>query len=210
MPTLTITQWGTDEPAVTTQQAQVSDPGINLKLEYFFSQIERRALYMAELATRQRETALDLVQDAMLALVERYASRPETEWGPLFHRILQSRINDWHRRNTVRNRWHAWFGFGHSGHDEDTDDEEDPIQQVADPHAKTPEQELLLHNAGQALQQALAQLPLRQQQVFLLRVWEGLSVAETAQAMDCSEGSVKTHYSRAVHKLRDTLGAHWQ
>jgi RNA polymerase sigma-70 factor, ECF subfamily len=155
---------------------------------------------MAELATGNRDEALDLVQDAMYALVRRYRTRSETEWGPLFHAILQSRIRDWYRRSRVRHRWLAWLH-----HD---DDEEDPLEQQPDPGQRGPEALFDAGRFGAALEAALRALPLRQQQAFLLRVWEGLDVAATAAAMGCSEGSVKTHYSRAVHSLRARLEDH--
>jgi RNA polymerase sigma-70 factor (ECF subfamily) len=171
-------------------------------LDDFLSGVERRALVIAELATRDREEALDVVQDTMLAFADRYASHDPTEWAPLFHRVLQNRIRDWHRRQQVRRRWRVWFT-------RDDEDEQDPIEAAPDPHARTPEQEVALASASDALLAALEALPLRQRQAFLLRTWEGLDVAETARAMGCSEGSVKTHLWRALQQLRDKQKGHW-
>jgi len=171
-------------------------------LDRFLAGAERRALRMAEIATGSRDEALDIVQDAMLQLAQRYGRRSEEEWGPLFHRILQNRIRDWYRRGKVRHRWLDWL----RGSDEDDDD---PIANVADPGARRPEDEIGNRNAGMVLEAALHALPRRQQQAFLLRVWEGLDVAATAAAMNCSEGSAKTHFSRAVHALREQLEDHW-
>ena len=171
----------------------------------FLAGIERRAYRMAQIATGDPDEALDLVQDAMLKLAERYATRPEEEWTPLFYRILQTRILDWHRRMKVRNRLRAWFGSG-SGEE---DEKEDPLENIPDVHSPDPAKQVTIKRAAQALDQALQELPLRQQQAFLLRAWEELDVAQTAQAMGCSEGTVKTHYSRAVHTLRKRLGEHW-
>lgn len=158
---------------------------------------------MAQIATGNADEALDLVQDAMLKLVQRYATRNEAEWGPLFYRILQRRILDWHRRARVRNRWRQWFGRSDEG------EAEDPVEAIPDTRTPDIAEQVARKLAGDALASALRDLPLRQQQAFLLRVWEGLDVAETARAMGCSEGSVKTHYSRAVRALRDRLGDHW-
>jgi len=155
---------------------------------------------MAQFATGSTEDAFDLVQDAMLGFAQRYAARPDGEWGALFYRILQSRITDWHRRSSVRNRLRVWLGWGGNGEGE----AEDGIQTLPD-NAPNPVQELLRRDAAAALELAMRSLPLRQQQAFLLRAWEGLDVRETAFAMGCSEGSVKTHYSRAVHALRNRL-----
>jgi RNA polymerase sigma-70 factor, ECF subfamily len=157
---------------------------------------------MAQFATGNRDEALDIVQDAMLALARHYGGRGADEWGPLFHRILQSRIRDWYRRRHTQNRWLAWL----SSKD---DEEEDPLAALPDPGARRPEEQLGQARAGVALESAVAALPLRQQQAFLLRAWEGLDVAATAAAMGCSQGSVKTHYSRAVHTLRELLEDHW-
>jgi RNA polymerase sigma-70 factor (ECF subfamily) len=120
---------------------------------------------------------------------------------------LQNRIRDWHRRQGVRNRWRGWlkaFGAGDA-----EEDQADPVQQAADPAGRTPEELLALHDAGDTLLDAIAELPLRQQQAFVLRTWEGLDVAETAKAMGCSAGSVKTHLSRAMSNLRGKLEGHW-
>lgn len=155
---------------------------------------------MARLATSDDNEALDLVQDAMLSFVSRYAGKPEGEWAPLFHRTLQNRIVDWHRRSGVRNRFRAWFG----GRDED-EDNGNPLENVADNTSPDPAASLLNRKLGEAIESAVRRLPLRQRQAFLLRAWEGLDTAQTAFAMGCSEGSVKTHYSRAVHTLRDLL-----
>jgi RNA polymerase sigma-70 factor, ECF subfamily len=155
---------------------------------------------MAALATGDRDDALDIVQDAMLAFVNRYATRPEPEWAPLFYRVMQSRVTDWHRRSSVRNRFRQWFSWG--GAD---DDQEDPLEQMPDVNSVLADRKIEGDQLAGTLEQALRALPLRQQQAFLLRAWEGLDTRQTAIAMGCSEGSVKTHFSRAVHALRHTL-----
>lgn len=157
---------------------------------------------MAQIATGDPDEALDVVQEAMHKLVQRYRAHDEKEWGPLFHRILQSRIQDWHRRTNVRNRWLRWFGS--PSHDS-AGDTENPFENIPDSNSPDPGRQVDERRLGEALEKALRTLPLRQQQAFLLRVWEELDVAETARAMGCSEGSVKTHYSRAVHTLRERL-----
>jgi len=172
-------------------------------LDRFLAAIERRAFRVAHIATGDVDEAMDLVQDSMLKLVQRYGMREEAEWGPLFHTILQSRIRDWYRRRKVRNRWRQWFGPR-----QDEDDQEDPIQTVADQNQLPSDERMALKQATAALEQALRALPLRQQQAFLLRAWEELDVSQTARAMGCSEGSVKTHYFRAVQTLRKVLGDH--
>ena len=150
------------------------------------------------------DEALDAVQDAMLKLVRRYSSRPAAEWPPLFYRILQNGIRDWHRRQKVRNRVMVWFGKGAAA-----DDDYDITEQAPDPAGRTPEDQLQASEALTRLEYSLHELPARQREAFMLRTFEGLDVAGTATAMGCSEGSVKTHYSRAVHTLREKLGDHW-
>lgn len=173
-------------------------------LDRFLAGIERRAFRMAHIATGNEDEALDLVQDAMLKLAHKYGERAEEEWGPLFHCILQSRIRDWYRRERVRNRLREFF---RSPHDEE--EGEDPLEQIADSTAVAPDEDVQRKRACAELEVALRALPLRQQQAFLLRIWEELDVAQTAQAMGCSQGSVKTHLFRALQVLRTRLGAHW-
>ena len=175
------------------------------ELNQFLAGVERRALRFAEIAVRDRDEALDLVQDAMIKLARNYAGQPEEEWTPLFYRILQNGIRDWHRRRMVRNRVMVWFGRSST-----PDDDYDPVAQAPDPMGRTPDEQLESQQAMQTLEHAVSELPARQREAFMLRTFEGLDVAGTAVAMGCSEGSVKTHYSRAVHTLRDVLGEHWQ
>ena len=173
----------------------------SLLLDKFLQSIQSRAFRIAQISTGNAEDALDLVQDAMFKLVEKYSDKQESDWTPLFYRILNSRINDFHRRNKVRNRYKSWLN---------PDEEmEDPIQTAPDPHGRSPFEETQTGESMERLQQALEGPPPRQQQAFLLRAWEGLDVRQTATAMACAEGSVKTHYSRAIHKLREQLGEHW-
>ncbi len=174
-------------------------------MDRFLAGVEARAFRMAQFAVRDADDALDIVQDAMIRLTRSYAQRPEAEWAPLFFRILKNRITDHQRRSTVRNRVFAWFGRGH-----DDDAAPDPVAQAPGRDSDRPERQLATSDAMQELEAAVHALPARQQQAFLLRALEELSVADTAQAMGCSEGSVKTHYSRAVHSLREVLGDHWQ
>jgi RNA polymerase sigma-70 factor (ECF subfamily) len=174
-----------------------------LAMDRFLGSVERRAYRMAEMATQSREEALDIVQDAMVSLVKRYAAKPESEWRLLFYKILQSKIRDWYRRARVRRRWNWFRLLGVEGQDPEG---EDPIESLPDEPAADPAERVMMGQFAAALVSALRQLPLRQQQAFLLRGWEGLSVSESASAMGCSEGSVKTHYSRAIHALRNALG----
>lgn len=168
-------------------------------LDAFLAQVERRAFRMAEMQLRQREDAMDAVQDAMLRLVKHYRERPATEWPPLFWGILRRRIVDLQRRRKVRSIVVGWLGGGR-----DDDGDELPAWEPAD---QGPGPLDLLQDAKSYADMAGAvkQLPQRQREAFMLRMLEGLDVAETAQAMGCSEGSVKTHLSRAMHHLRDQL-----
>src|ERR1700683_3345618 len=167
------------------------------ELEKFLAEIERRAFRIAQVALRDADDALDVVQDAMLKLTRSYASRPSAEWRPLFYRILENGIRDLQRRRTVRKRVMAWL----PGPKEDPDNEaQDPLDNVADSAPAAPER-LMQDQAMQKLESSLRELPARQREAFMVRNFEGLGVAATATAMGSSEGSVKTHYSRAVHTL---------
>lgn len=173
-------------------------------LETFLAGVERKAFRIAQIALRHEADALDVVQDAMMQLSSRYASRPADEWRPLFYRILENRIRDVQRRRAVRGRVMALMPW----RADDEDEAPDPIAQAVD-HGPQPPAELESDQMMQAVEAALTALPARQRQAFLLRNFEGLDVAETASAMNCSEGSVKTHYFRAIQALRSKLGEFW-
>lgn len=175
------------------------------QLNQFLAEVERRALRIAEIAVRDRDEALDLVQDAMIKLARNYSARSSDEWTPLFYRILQNGVRDWHRRRAVRNRVMVWFGKA-----KPEDNDYDVVASAPDPMGRTPDENLQNSEAMQDMELAVHELPARQREAFTLRTYEGLDVAGTAVAMGCSEGSVKTHYSRAIHALRDKLGEHWQ
>lgn len=168
-------------------------------LDAFLAQVERRAFRMAELQLRQREDAMDAVQDAMLRLVRHYREKPAEEWAPLFWGILRRRIVDLQRRRKVRSIVVNWLGGGH-----DSAGDELPAWEPAD---QGPGPLDRLHDAQSYADMATAvgTLPRRQREAFMFRVLEGLDVAETAAVMGCSQGSVKTHLSRAMHRLRDQL-----
>jgi len=176
--------------------------------DQFFVAVERKAFRIAQLALRHEDDALDAVQDAMLQLVRAYSARPASEWKPLFYRILENRIRDLQRRRAVRGRIFAWWPAraGGTGDGGDGEAELDPAANAPSPQAG-PQARLETEQSMALLGELLGQLPARQRQAFLLRNFEELDVAGTAAAMGCSEGSVKTHYSRAVHTLRARLGA---
>lgn len=174
-------------------------------LNAFLLQAQGRALRVAEIATRSRDDALDVVQDAMLHLARAYGQRPPEEWAPLFHRILENKIRDWQRRQTVRNRFFFWRS-------ERVDDEESaPTPEERAPDLAIPDatERLMQDEAMVRLKSAMAELPDRQREAFVLRIWHGLSTEETAQSMGCSDGSVKTHLARALSNLRGKLGDTW-
>ena len=170
-------------------------------LETFLASVERKGFRIAQIALRHEADALDVVQDAMMQLSSRYASRPPEEWRPLFYRILENRVRDVQRRRSVRSRVLAYLPW----RGEDEEDALDPIGQAVD-RAPQPPAQLQSDQAMAALEQAIAGLPARQRQAFLLRNFEGLDVADTAASMNCSQGSVKTHYFRALQALRAKLG----
>lgn len=174
-------------------------------LDRFLASVERRGYRLALAQLGDPDDALDAVQDAMFALVRKYATRAESEWTPLFWTILRSRITDQQRRRTFRNRFRAVFGMG--GRDDGDEDAVDPLELIA---SAEPEPSVVLERreSQAAVERAVRALPARQQQAFVIRVYEGLDVAATARAMGCSEGSVKTHLSRAMSALRVVLEEH--
>jgi RNA polymerase sigma-70 factor (ECF subfamily) len=200
--TLHTARMSWDTPAPATRGAVLEQ---SRELDKFLAEVERRAFRMAQVALRDPDDALDVVQDAMLKLARNYAAKPSAEWRPLFYRILENGIRDVQRRRTVRNKFMAWLPSAKQDPDEEA---QDPLDNVpsGEPEAT---QILMQDEAMRKLEGSLRALPARQREAFMLRNFEGLDVAETAQAMGCSEGSVKTHYSRAVHSLREQLGEVW-
>ncbi len=187
------------------QLAQQERRDLQRQLDNFLAEQERRAYQMAYLATHDREEALEIVQDAMFKLVQKYAHKPAAAWGPLFTRILQNRIKNWYRKRSISQRIFSWFGeadeqAGQGG--AEAVDSAAPLVSFTRPD-QNPETARFM----EALERALHGLPGRQQQAFLLRAVHGFDVAETAAAMRCSSGSVKTHYSRALAKLKIDLQA---
>lgn len=176
------------------------------ELDRFLAGVERRAFRIAQLTLRNADDALDVVQGAMLRLAQHYGQRPADQWRPLFYRILYNGIRDAQRRRTVRSRI---FGFLPGPRQDDGEEAGDPYQHVPDPSPE-PDDQLMAAEAMERLASAVRQLPARQQQAFALRCLEGLDVAATAATMGCSEGSVKTHYFRALQFLRRQLGEAWE
>jgi RNA polymerase sigma-70 factor (ECF subfamily) len=183
--------------------APAAETALRTRLDRFLKGVERRAYRMAMLATQDQQDALELVQEAMLGFVRSYAEKPEADWLPLFWRVLDSRVQDHHRRQNVRRRWRVFF----FSRDEEAE-EQDPIESAPDELGLGPLERLVADQSAQAIQDSLCALPDRQRQAFLLRIIEGLDVAQTATAMGCSEGSVKTHLFRAMDALRRRLEAH--
>lgn len=155
---------------------------------------------------RDAHAALDIIQDAMLKLAEKYGGKPAEELPLLFQRILQNTIRDYYRRQKVRNAWVTLFSGMQSKQEEE---DYDPLDVLEDSENQTvpaaPEASLQQKQLIAIIEQALSELPARQREAFLLRYWEGLDTTETAEAMGCTEGSVKTHCSRATHALAATL-----
>lgn len=175
------------------------------ELDAFLAGAERRAYKHALFALRDHHSALDVVQNAMLKLVEHYGDKPAEELPLLFQRILQNTIHDHFRRAKVRD---FWVRLVSPLRDKDEPDGEtlESVAAGADmPHPPGPEEDVSARQHIAAIEQALSELPARQREAFLLRYWEELDVSETARVMGCSEGSVKTHCFRATNALAAKL-----
>jgi RNA polymerase sigma-70 factor (ECF subfamily) len=174
------------------------------ELSDFLRDVERRAFKQTVYAVRDDHSALDIVQDAMLKLAEKYADKPVAEYPMLFQRILQNTMRDFWRRQKVRNLWTTLlssFGAGQDG-----EEDHDPLDNIdVGDEADNPMVQLERSQTIRVIEKALEKLPTRQREAFVLRYWEDMDVAETASMMGCSEGSVKTHCSRAVHTLAALL-----
>ncbi len=171
-------------------------------IEEFLKTIERRAFHMARMATGNADSAMDIVQDSMFKLVEKYAHKTPQEWKPLFYRILNSKTIDYYRRKAVRDKVFPWSKYVVNT---DSDQATDIVDLTAGRLSETPDEMMMRSQRIDKLTDAVNALPRRQREAFMLRCWEGMSTIDTAMTMKCSEGSVKTHYSRAMHSLRDML-----
>lgn len=191
--------------ARVNQEHKLASPA---ELSEFLSSIERRAFKHAAFAVRDDHAALDIVQDAMIKLAEKYGGKPSEELPMLFQRILQNTIRDYYRRQKVKNAWTTLFSALQPKQDVEEFDPLDVLEDNDNQSAPaTPDASLQQKQVIALVEQALTDLPARQREAFLLRYWEGLDTAETAAAMGCSEGSVKTHCSRANHALATALQA---
>lgn len=178
------------------------------ELSDFLASVERRAYKQALFAVRDDEAALDIVQDAMLRLAEKYGAKPAAELPLLFQRILQNAIRDYFRRRKVRSFWTTLLSaLGGKREDDDSDPLETLEAEVGPTHEKSPHEQLEQSQILEIIEKEIRKLPARQREAFLLRYWEEFDVAETAAVMGCSEGSVKTHCSRAAHALATALKA---
>jgi RNA polymerase sigma-70 factor (ECF subfamily) len=177
------------------------------ELSAFLESVERRAFKQAVFAVREEEAALDIVQDAMLRLAEKYGHRPASELPLLFHRIMQNAIRDWYRRQKVRSLWVTLLSSLGPGREDEGEDPLDSFEAADGSNPQAPGSELERSQVLDIIEQEITRLPERQREAFLMRYWEELDVAETARRMGCSEGSVKTHCSRAAHTLASALRA---
>ena len=180
-------------------------------LDRFLASVEARAYRIAEVSTRNADDALDIVQETMMKLVQKYPHKPKDEWPALFFTILNNTITDHHRKQSRLSSWQRFQSLFTNNHHRDEQDgiENDIIASAEDTSAQSPQDKLQQHNALSQLETAISQLPKGQQQAFLLRNWEGFSTKEAASMMKCSEGTVKTQYSRALINLQTALGDQW-
>lgn len=178
-----------------------------VELSDFLASVEKRAFKQALFALREEEAALDVVQDAMLKLAEKYGEKPLNELPMLFQRILQNVIRDFFRRQKVRSIWTTLLSSFTGGDDDDSDPLETLESADGANLATSPQAEVEQSQVMSIIEREISKLPARQREAFLMRYWEDMDIAETAIAMGCSEGSVKTHCSRATHTLAAALKA---
>ncbi len=184
------------QPETASAQTSTSEQ----RLRFFMQDVTGRALVMMENATQGHNgIAMDLVQEAFISLHKSYADKSTEEWYPLFYTILNNKLQDWRRKEARRASPFSLF----RKIDLDSDDEE--AMEIVDESTPNPLQFLDQDVTIEEIQDAISELPVRQQQAFMLRAWEGFDTHTTASIMNCSEGSVKTHYHRAIQGLRTAL-----
>jgi len=212
---------GTLAPAVFEIREANSGTGLavqdkdhnNQALAEFFASHEENAFYVAYAALWQRETAMDVVQESMLRLIEYYRDKPAGQWPALFRTILNSRINDVRRKRLLEQGKHKLIsltGLFHKDQDERHAMDEYEIPSAERPDGITaPEVEVVTMELRHKVEEALQALSERQRQVFILREWRGMTIKETSQTLGCSENSVKQHHFRALRALREQLAEVW-
>jgi len=168
------------------------------QLNAFFIEHEKKAFVIANMSLKNQDDALDVVQDVMLKFVDKYKHKPSQHWAPLFFRMVQNRITDFHRKNSQNKKRFTFF---------ENNTDKDPVEQVEDDSHSSILEIIETTMQIKQLQTALHNLPARQLQAFMCRLWEGLSIAQTAKSMKCSQGSVKTHLFRALKQIRIQLKA---
>lgn len=183
-----------------SQDASILKSTAESRLKNFMQDVTGRALVMMESATQgQHGIAMDLVQEAFISLHKSYAEKSTEEWYPLFYTILNNKLQDWRRKEARRNQPFSFFKKV------SLDDDEVEFDNLVDESTPSPLEFLDQAVTAEEIQDAIAKLPVRQQQAFMLRAWEGFDTQTTAQIMNCTEGSVKTHYHRAIQGLRASL-----
>lgn len=193
-------------PGRLATQPEVSSTAAPVRtLEIFLTEIQHKAYRFARYELWDRDAALDAVQDSMLKLAENYRERPAHEWPALFYTILRNRITD-ARRWSVLERMRGLLRSSAANSEDDTDA---PWERLLAPANDMPEAQHAANQQRRALDAALRQLPARQRQVFLLREWQGMTTAETAEVLGCSIGTVKQHHFRALQNLRAQLSEVW-
>jgi RNA polymerase sigma-70 factor (ECF subfamily) len=179
---------------IATSMTIASEESMDLteQLNQFFIAQEKKAYTIAVMSLKNQDDALDVVQDVMIKFVVKYKKKQQELWTPLFYRMIQNRITDFHRKNTQQNKYFSFF----------SKEGETPVENITDEHYVSAIEQIEIDMKIKTLQQALKSLSTRQLQAFICRIWEGLSVAQTAQSMKCSQGSVKTHLFRALKQIR--------
>ena len=191
-----------NEPSASQDTSTAAVATTYKTMEEFLKTIEKRAFAIAKISTSRHEDALDIVQETMFKMVEKYGSKPSQEWRPLFYRIFNNKITDHYRRTAVKNNIFIWKS---SDNDPNDDYSQPDLASSAERRSEEPDEMLMRQQRIDRLAKGLKKLAKRQREAFLLRSWECLSTRETAYAMGCTEGSVKTHYFRALAKLREQL-----
>ena len=179
--------------SLTTDNTNVMD--LTSKLNDFFITHEKKAFSIAFISLKNHDDALDVVQDVMVKFVEKYKHKKCDTWTSIFYRMIQNRITDFHRKNTQQKKYFKLFYL------EDSNE----IDEIKDVNYTSSLKQIEQNMQIEHLQSALQNLPTRQLQAYICRIWEGLSVKETAKSMKCSQGSVKTHLFRALKQLKNEM-----